>query len=145
MGQFTGVRTLQAAIAISFLVSVAPPAVLAQDEIDCGNPGTQVELNQCAVQAWEKADAELNRAYQEAMANMKEADSFYPDDMKGAADALKEAQRAWIPFRDKACVSYGFLAHGGSMEPQLIYDCKTRRTRERTEELRELVKGLGPN
>lgn len=114
----------------------------AQQNIDCGYPVNQMEMTFCAQKGWQEADAELNAVYKEAMASMKETDSYLPDDMKGAAAALRDAQRAWIPYRDKACEAYGFQARGGSMEPMLVYGCLATITRQRVEELRDLARGL---
>lgn len=114
-----------------------------QQDIDCGNAMTQMEMTFCAQKDWQEADAELNAAYQSAMAAMKETDGYLTDDLKGAATALRDAQRAWISFRDKACESYGFLARGGSMEPMLVYGCRADLTRRRTSELKSLSEGLG--
>jgi len=125
------------------LCLLAVPPAAAQDDIDCNNAETQLEMTFCAEKDWQGADAELNAAYKTAMADMKETDSYLPDDLKGAADALRDAQRAWIPYRDKACASYGYLARGGSMEPQLIYICRAELTRQRIKELKELAEGLG--
>ncbi|MEL7524719.1 MAG: lysozyme inhibitor LprI family protein [Pseudomonadota bacterium] len=118
------------------------PAV-AQTSVDCRNPVSQVEMTYCAEQDWLEADAALNTVYGRAMAKMRETDGYLPDDLKGAADTLRDAQRAWIPYRDKACAAYGYLARGGSLEPQLIYSCRADLTRARVSELEELAGGLG--
>lgn len=115
----------------------------AQENINCGYPLTQSEMTYCAEQGWHEADADLNTVYKDAMAKMREMDSYLDASLKGAADALKEAQRAWVPYRDKACKSYGFQARGGSMEPMLIYGCLATMTRARIEELKDLIGGLG--
>lgn len=116
--------------------------VAAQQNIDCGYPVNQMEMTYCAEQGWQEADADLNAVYKEAMAAMKETDSYLPAELKGAAAALRDAQRAWIPYRDKACEAYGFQARGGSMEPMLIYGCLATMTRQRVEELKDLASGL---
>jgi len=118
-------------------------AALAQSDANCKAPETQLEMTVCATEDWKAADAKLNEAYKAAMAAMKQADSYLSEDLKGAADALRAAQRDWIPFRDKACTSYGFLARGGSMEPMLVANCKTDLTQQRTKQLQDLAKGLG--
>lgn len=117
------------------LLSAAAPA-LAQD-VDCREPQTQMEMTFCAEQAWQAADEDLNLAYGMAQKAMKQLDSALGED-KGASAMLRDAQRAWIDFRDKACAAEGYQAHGGSMEPQLIYACRERLTRQRTEDLRLL-------
>jgi uncharacterized protein YecT (DUF1311 family) len=122
---------------------LAPGAALADDKVDCTDPQVQIEMNYCAEQDYKAADTALNAAYKTAMAAMKETDSYLPEDMKGAADALLAAQRAWIPYRDKACASAGYVVRGGSMEPMIIYQCMARITKERTAELNDLAQGMG--
>lgn len=128
------------ASAVTSLIAVSP--VHAQD-IDCNNAVTQLDMTLCAKKDWEAADAELNTAYKAAMTAMKQTDKDLPKDLKGAADTLRDAQRAWIPYRDKACDSYGFLARGGSMESMLVLGCRADLTRKRTSELNDLAEGLG--
>ncbi|CTQ57035.1 hypothetical protein LP7551_05599 [Roseibium album] len=114
----------------------------AQDNVDCNNAMTQMEMTHCAGVDWQEADADLNVAYKSAMTAMRETDSYLPENLKGATDTLREAQRAWIPYRDKACEAYGFLARGGTLEPMLVLSCRADLTRQRTAELNELSKGF---
>ena len=58
-----------------------------------------------------------------------------------AEETLRNAQRAWIPFRDRACEAESLAARGGTMQNQLYLMCLTRLTTRRTEDLRSL--GLG--
>ena len=118
-------------------------ATATAQEIDCANAMAQMELNQCAYQDWEAADANLNAAYKTAMALMKEWDAGMPAGEKGGAEALKEAQRAWITFRDKACEAEGYAMKGGSAEPLLVYGCMRVLTEERTSHLTGLVDSYG--
>lgn len=122
-------------------LGLATPA-LAQ-ELDCSNPVTQLDMNQCAYQDWQAADAELNQAYKAAMAMLKEWDEYLEEGDIPAADALRDAQRAWITFRDKACEAEGYAMRGGSAEPLLVNGCLARLTQERTAQLQELVEGYG--
>jgi uncharacterized protein YecT (DUF1311 family) len=114
----------------------------AQDNVDCNNAQTQMEMTHCAGVDWQETDAELNTAYKSAMTGMRETDGYLPEHLKGAADTLRDAQRAWIPYRDKACEAYGFLARGGTLEPMLVLSCRADLTRQRTRELKELTDGL---
>lgn len=125
------------------LAALTAAPAQAQNAVDCRNPLSQVEMTYCAEQDWLEADAALNTVYGLAMAKMRETDGYLPDNLKGAADALRDAQRAWIPYRDKACAAYGYLARGGTLEPQLIYSCRAGLTRARVSELEELAGGLG--
>ncbi len=118
-----------------FSALVVPVEVLA----DCQTPQSQMEFNICAHEAYKAADKDLNAVYGRAMAAMKDMDRYLEGELKGAARALRAAQRAWIVFRDKACESNGFQARGGTMESMLIGRCKTRLTRERIGHLKELA------
>lgn len=130
--------------AICLLALLAPARGLAQDP-DCSDPVTQMEMTYCAELDWQAADKDLNAAYGRAMAAMKRMDADLADSpsLAGAAQALRDAQRAWIPYRDAACAAYGFQARGGSMEPMLIYRCRTELSGQRTRELDDLASGLG--
>lgn len=115
------------------LTCLTLPAV-AQD-VDCSTAMAQQDLNQCAYDEWEAADATLNSVYREAMVLMDLWDRDLPQDEVGAADALKQAQRAWITFRDKACEAEGYAMKGGSAEPLLVYGCMRQLTEDRTAQL----------
>ncbi len=122
----------------------------AQDpEWNCENPQAQQEMNYCAAQDFRRADAELNAAYRAAVAEAQQADREYrilddeaggrPTGEPGWEASLREAQRAWVSFRDAQCRLQSFEARGGSMQPMLDSGCKATLTRARTAELR------GPN
>lgn len=131
---------LPAAVALG--LSNAPLRAEAPD-VDCDAPQVQMEMTYCAEQDWKEADAELNDAYRAAMEAMRDIDANLPADQQGAIDTLRDAQRAWIAYRDKACAAYGYLARGGTMEPMLIYQCNAELTAQRTDELEQLAVGLG--
>ncbi|MDP3340247.1 lysozyme inhibitor LprI family protein [Frigidibacter sp.] len=123
------------------LLFLTPLPSLAQDapDIDCANAKTQMEMTFCAEQDWIAADADLNAAWAPAMAAMRALDEGQPADLKGAADALRAAQRAWVSYRDLACTAEGYQMRGGSAEPMVIYGCRARLTEARTEELLALA------
>lgn len=108
-----------------------PGAALAQ-QVDCANALSQVEMTYCAEQDWMAADAELNDAYADARALMRDIDADLPKSQRGAELALRDAQRAWITYRDQACAAEGYMMHGGSAEAMVIYGCRARLTVERT-------------
>lgn len=110
-------------------------SALAQN-LDCTNPQTQIEMTGCAAQAYEYADDDLNLAYGIAMDHARRIDQGLSTDALPAASALRDAQRAWIPFRDLACTTESLVARGGSMQNMLYYICLERLTRQRTEDLR---------
>jgi uncharacterized protein YecT (DUF1311 family) len=73
------------------------------------------------------------------MGLLKTWDTDLPADEKGGAAALKDAQRAWITFRDKACEAEGYAMKGGSAEPLLVYGCMRLLTEERVGHLQGML------
>jgi len=119
----------------------------AQDpQWNCENPQAQQEMNYCAAQDFRRADAELNTVYRGALAQARAADRDYAgladggggpsDGGPGEEATLREAQRAWVSFRDAHCRLESFEARGGSMQPMLDAGCRATLTRARTAELR---------
>ncbi len=112
---------------------------------NCDDTVTQQDMNWCANQDYLAADAELNRVWPEAATVMQdydqalEEDGAYDDGRPGYYEALLDAQRAWLKYRDAQCVVEGYWARGGSLEPLLVSTCKTHLTKLRIEDLRELV------
>ena len=72
-------------------------------------------------------DAALNAAYAAAVARVE----------GGPQEALlRDAQRAWIAFRDAACDAEASLYEGGTFQPVAGTECRTRLTQARTGDLR---------
>lgn len=110
----------------------------AAQQYNCESPQAQVEMNFCAHQEWKLADALLNVEYKAARAAMKQIDKDLPTGQQGAAIALRDAQRAWIKYRDLACAAEGWQFRGGSIEPLVVSTCLTTVTESRTEALQAL-------
>jgi uncharacterized protein YecT (DUF1311 family) len=115
-----------------------PFAATAQD-VDCTNAVTQQEMNLCAELDWQVADAELNDAYAAVIAMMQNIDAETTPIGVTEEARLREAQRAWVAFRDATCDVAGYAMRGGSAEPLLIYGCMMTLSAERADELRGLV------
>ena len=99
---------------------------------DCDR--NQQTMNLCAQQRYDKADAALNRTYSR---NLK----AQPDE--AAQQRLREAQRAWISYRDKDCaVEAGPRETSGSIWPLQYYGCLERHTMRRTMELQQQACGI---
>jgi uncharacterized protein YecT (DUF1311 family) len=131
-------RMIRPVLALSLL---AVPAV-AQD-VNCSTAMVQSDLNQCAYQDWEEADARLNAVYKEVVAAYTQLDADLPEDMGSGVETLRQAQRAWISFRDLTCEAEGFAMRGGSAEPLLVYGCMRALTEERIGHLQGMVDGYG--
>lgn len=95
---------------------------------DCGDPQTQLELNECAAEEYEAADKELNAVY-----------SSYRKSLPAESKTmLKEAQSAWIKFRDLSCAFEASGSIGGSIYHMVLSSCLAEKTRIRTEEIKKL-------
>lgn len=122
---------------LTLVLAVLPVGTaLSGQTVDCTAPETQHDMNYCADQFYRMADEDLNLAYKLARSAARQIDEYRPADQPSAERMLKEAQRAWIAFRDQACAAESMLAAGGSMQPTLQYSCLERLTRNRTEDLR---------
>ena len=109
------------------------PALQAQAQApDCGNAQTQMEMNQCAAQAFERQNQQLNRVYNQYRAGLQPKDR----------QALKQVQLAWIKFRDLDCRQVASIYKGGSMQPMVHAHCLAERTRERITHLEQMADGV---
>ncbi|GAB4348226.1 MAG: lysozyme inhibitor LprI family protein [Oricola sp.] len=127
------------------MVGLSAAPAHAQDW-DCSRPGElpQLGINWCAGEEYGRADDALNAAWTKVRAYMKsvdEANGEYFPEQAVAAESLLKAQRAWIDYRDGQCEAEGAQFAGGSIRPLITISCKTRMTRQRTEELLLLMQG----
>lgn len=91
---------------------------------------TQTEMNFQAKADYEKADTELNAAYQEAKKLLS------PDRQK----LLLTAQRAWLKYRDAAAKSAASAYEGGSIQPLITFTTLTEMTQFRTKQIKSLTR-----
>lgn len=122
------------ALWIAAFVLCAPPVVA--QALNCSNPVSQVEMTGCAARAYEAADGDLNATYRLARSVVRRWDAADPALTPSNEVMLRDAQRAWIPFRDAACAAESNLARGGTLQNMIYYICLERLTRARTEDLR---------
>jgi uncharacterized protein YecT (DUF1311 family) len=87
-------------------------------------------MNQCAGQAYKAADAALNRVYQRLAAMLNDNEKAQ----------LKEAQSAWLKYRDSNCEFVADQYKGGTMRPMIYGYCLADITKKRTGELRNQIK-----
>jgi uncharacterized protein YecT (DUF1311 family) len=88
----------------------------------CANAMTQTDMNLCASDEYKKADAEMNKVYQQAMLKLEPKHK----------EKLKTAQTAWIRFRDTHCECEAFFEKGGSIWPLYYLECLKQITKDRT-------------
>ena len=124
---------------LGFLCGAAFVLPVAGFAEDCTAPQTNLQMQTCAEADFEKADKRLNIDYKAARKYMDSIDDNLPANLKGASDALLDAQRDWIKYRDAACFAEGFIVRGGREEPLIVTTCKTELTQERSKQLRDLA------
>jgi uncharacterized protein YecT (DUF1311 family) len=122
---------------VLFLFSVVPAIAAGDDEaVKCNPAGNQMELNACAGEEFEKADAELNKVYNSLLQKEKKDVLFIKK--------LRESQKAWVRFRDAeldatfACVD-SVRECWGSMYPMCYHFYKAKITRDRTTRLKKYL------
>ena len=110
--------------------------------IECNQDGAQIEMNACAHQEYEAADAALNAAWKQLIAALEGQDA--------ALREARAAQRAWLKFRDAEVNAHFPLDEGedphvmyGSMYPMSYSGLMTTLTQQRTEHLRARIEELG--
>lgn len=101
------------------------------------NGSTTAGMVSCTASETAIWDEFLNQTYQDLRAQMREMDaSDYVGDMPRAADALRDAQRAWIAFRDAECNFEWAMFQEGSMRSLVASSCIQEHTARRALELR---------
>lgn len=94
----------------------------------------QQTMNFCARHRYDVADQTLNQVYRDNMAKLQDA-----DDRK----RLRDAQRAWIVFRDKDCLAQtGPRETSGSIWPLEHFACMEQHTLRRTQDLQQQACGM---
>ena len=86
-------------------------------------------MTQCAAEAYKAADASLNQVYKQLVAKL-DADE---------KAQLKEAQTAWLKYRDTNCVFVADQYKGGTMRPMIYANCLEDVTSKRTAELKTQI------
>jgi uncharacterized protein YecT (DUF1311 family) len=110
-------------VAAGLAMLVTIPA--ARAAIDRGAAKTQADLAICTAGNAASADAGLNAVYKALAARLS------PADLK----RLRDAQRAWIPFRDKECAFRTKPYADGSVYSTLVETCRTELTKARLAQL----------
>ncbi|WP_051234078.1 lysozyme inhibitor LprI family protein [Halomonas halocynthiae] len=92
---------------------------------ECNHAVDQSTLNRCADQEFEAADARLNTTYK-VLAQQLDAASL---------ERLRQAQRAWVSYRDAQCAFESGPSKDGSIYPMILSGCMEEATTARTSEL----------
>jgi len=90
---------------------------------------TTYDMSVCLSNVKGKVEAELNATYQKAQIASQHFGAK-------AVDALQDAQKQWLAYRDAECNAEYVLWDGGSGGPNARTMCVIRLTRQRTNELK---------
>ncbi|WP_192256307.1 lysozyme inhibitor LprI family protein [Mesorhizobium silamurunense] len=112
---------LSAALAVAAAAMMVAPAQAA----DCAAAKTQADLATCTAKNAASADTALNAVYKALAGRLAPADQ----------QRLRDAQRAWIPFRDKECAFRTQPYADGSVYSSLVETCKAELTKARLTQL----------
>ena len=97
------------------------------DDDLCSDMVTQQEMNSCARDSYEQADAQLNLVYQTLKGDLTDS----------GQQALQSAELAWIEFRDRDCTFAKNQFAGGSIVPLIYNSCLESHTKARIAELQQ--------
>lgn len=91
--------------------------------------GVTVEMRECINKELVRQDERLNQAYRK-----------YSNSLSSSVrNSLKEAQRAWIHFRNKECIWAGASEGGGTLGPVIVDNCHLELTTRRASEFESLL------
>jgi len=99
----------------------------------CDKAQTTVEMQECLHKRHQKADKELNQVYKQLMFRLSKKQQV----------KLKEAQRAWILFRDKNAEFEASEEEGGSMYQLVYLSVTASMTEKRVWKIKEILKKIG--
>lgn len=108
----------------------SPQSTQSADNADtaCNAANTQMEINQCFGNAYQKADKDLNQLYSRVKKKQDAA----------GLTRLQTAQRAWLKYRDAHCAAAAAIYRGGSIESSIRSGCLMRITRARIDEMQHV-------
>jgi uncharacterized protein YecT (DUF1311 family) len=132
-----GVSCAHGQVAQDHAAETAPGVALSKEYDQClAGASSNAAMHLCIDAERAHWDARLNAAYQAILA----AAEF---DARGKAE-LREAQRAWVAFRDNGCDAEGDLfAAGGTAAPLIASDCALAQTARRAVDLERIRRSAG--
>lgn len=129
MSRSIGLVTVLAVFACATVVHAAG-SKSAYDKCMDAAGGVDPAMRACDDQEFSARDAELNRVYKQL------ADRLDP----GRKAKLRDAERAWVSFRDKECEFIRSPEDGGTMAALVEMGCEIDLTKQRTVQLKDTLK-----
>ena len=114
-------------------------------------PISQLQMDRCADFEFHQSDARLNKVYGKVLQYMSDDsakaksrnDQAQVDYEQKAMDSLKQAEHAWITYRDAQCNAAAQQYEGGSMSPMIYSQCLTTLTKQRVDALKSIYEDDG--
>ena len=92
------------------------------------NGTTQMGMDACASNDYQKADGQLNADYKQVL-------KLIGDDA-ASREKFVASQRAWLKFRDTHCDFVGSATEGGSIHSMIVGQCLATLTQDRVKQLK---------
>jgi uncharacterized protein YecT (DUF1311 family) len=121
-------RLLVTALIVTATASLAM-AQQSRKKNPCDNAQTQQEMDNCSAKELRAADQKLNKLYADLSSKLE------PERLA----KLKEAERAWIKFRDADCDFQSYLNKGGTIYPVVYNGCLTDNINNRIKQLEQML------
>jgi uncharacterized protein YecT (DUF1311 family) len=96
---------------------------------DCQHPRSQLDLNRCGTQQYERVNQQMGQVYMDYRERLTAMQK----------EQLRNVQQAWLQFRDLTCGFESSAALGASVHGVVLQSCLTARTRMRLQELQALA------
>lgn len=118
----------------SFAALILPLLLFAQsassDDTSCKDASTTAAMRACENLRYERADEKLNAAYARLVTQVDQP----------RREKLKQAQRAWVAFRNANADFLASAAEGGTLAPLIRVTATAEMTETRAAELQKIAK-----
>jgi uncharacterized protein YecT (DUF1311 family) len=119
------------------MLCFSAPGFTAAESPDCiTGPDNLITVGDCLARQLNRADVDLNEAYQKILAMLSDGGK-QRSDLTETRQALVEAQRAWIAFRDSDCLAVEAVMPGDPALESRNTLCLLTRTQQRIKQLNE--------
>jgi len=124
-------------VLIIFLFLFPSLCISASSTEECDGQ-TTIEIEESFFQKYQIADKKLNETYKKFIDVLEHFEKFNRLKPGAIIGVFREAQRAWLTFRDKNCNFYVKLIGEGSLRRTEELGCLVIMTEERTSELSKI-------
>ena len=114
-------------------------SLAADPPFDCINRKTQSDMNVCSFRDYLRSDIELNQVWGQVTASRRGSSPPSRINPKSEFGMLRDAQRAWLIYREKHCDGLGKRYDGGTIQSLVIGSCLSEITKLRISELKYLL------